>query len=96
MVFAVAAATGGQGCVVSIEGGRERAQAEEQDEQNGESAAHLAFIVHELWIVSRFGEGAAFRYHRSISNSRSLIERLHAVSREDFCLGKRSLARCVE
>ena len=61
MVFAVAAAAGGQGCVVSIEGSRERAQAEEQDEQNGESAAHLAFIVHELWIVSRFGEACGLQ-----------------------------------
>ena len=56
MVRAVAAAAGGQRRIVSIEGGRKRAEAEEEDEQNGESAAHLAFIVHELWIGSRFEE----------------------------------------
>jgi hypothetical protein len=32
MVFAVAPAAGGQRCVVFIEGGRERTQAEEEDE----------------------------------------------------------------
>jgi hypothetical protein len=56
MMHAVAAAAGRQRCVVSINGRRKRPQTEEEDKQNGESAPHLAFILHELWSGSRFGK----------------------------------------
>ena len=39
---------------VSIDGGRERSQTEEQDEQDGESAAHLEIMLHECWSYRRF------------------------------------------
>jgi hypothetical protein len=55
VVCAVAAAAGGQRCVVAaIDEDRERSKTEEENEQNGECAPHLAFILHELWSSSRF------------------------------------------
>jgi hypothetical protein len=56
MVLAVTAAAGGQRCIVSIDGGRERPKAEQKHEQNGENAPHLAYMLHELWSNPRFGQ----------------------------------------
>jgi hypothetical protein len=39
------------------------------------------------------GKRAAFRYHRCISNSLTLIERFNVVSSENVCLGERVI-RC--
>jgi hypothetical protein len=61
MVGAMTATAGGQKCVVSIDGGRKRCQTEEQDEQNGESAPHLAYILHELWNPPRFGQACGLQ-----------------------------------
>ncbi len=61
MVLAVTAAAGGQRCVVSIDGGRERSQAEEKNEQDGESAPHLRYMLHELWSNPRFGQACGLQ-----------------------------------
>jgi hypothetical protein len=45
----VPSAAGGQRRVVSVDGGPEGSQTEEKDEQDGESAAHLATMLHERW-----------------------------------------------
>jgi hypothetical protein len=59
VVCAVAAAAGGQRCVVAaIDEDRERSKTEEENEQNGERAPHLAFILHELWSDGRFGKSS--------------------------------------
>lgn len=48
MVRPVAAATGRQARIVAgIDGGRQRSQAEEQNEEDGERTPHLGFMLHE-------------------------------------------------
>jgi hypothetical protein len=59
MMCAIAAAAGGQRGFVFVERGRERSQSEEEDKQNGESAPHLALILHEPWSDPRFGEASS-------------------------------------
>ena len=62
MVCAVAAAAGGQGCVVSaIDEDRKGSKTEDEYEQDGDSAAHLAFIVQELWSNQRFEKGSGLQ-----------------------------------
>jgi len=48
MMRAEAAAARGQTCAVAgAERGRQRTEAEQQDQRNGERAPHLLFMVHE-------------------------------------------------
>lgn len=63
----VAAAAGRQArIVIGMESGRERPQAEKQNEQDGERAPHLEFMLHEGWIASAW-RLSALRYHRFIA-----------------------------
>jgi hypothetical protein len=62
---AVAAAAGGQRCIVTlIDGEGKRSKTEEDHEQDGEGSPHLAFMLHELWIGKPFGKA----YGRQVSS----------------------------
>jgi len=67
---AVAAAADGQGSVASIDSGRKRSQAEEENKQDGENAPHLELCYMNFGVICDSGKPVAFRYHRCISNSR--------------------------
>ena len=50
MVRAETTAAGRQRCVVAlVDNGRKGAHSEQENEQDGEDTAHLAFMLHELW-----------------------------------------------
>ena len=47
-------------------------------------------------VIRESCEPVAFRYHRFISISRYLVERLNALTSQNICLGKRVFRRCVK
>ena len=58
MMLAVAAAAGGERRVFdSSDADRKRCQAKEKNEEDGESAPHLEYMLHELWNIPRFERG---------------------------------------
>ena len=78
----IAAAARRQARVVAgCEGGSERPQPEEQNEEDGESAPHLEFMVHEALVTRGFEKiDAGVRYHRGIAHIQNADER------ERWCL----------
>lgn len=72
MVGALAAAAGGQARILAgFERGRERTDAEQQDQQDGKRAPHLELIVHQSADLRNEGANRylAVGYHRFIKKS---------------------------
>jgi hypothetical protein len=55
VVRAETAAAGRQRCIVAlVDDGPKGAHSEQENEQDGEDAPHLAFMLHELWSGKPF------------------------------------------